>query len=111
VLDADPGYFTKLAEKRHTVLDDAAEKASRVYIGFDGNFGSHLVNPRTLIAEHLGHLVAVEGIVTRCSVVRPKMVRTVHYCPATVSALQGVVDRFLCRFAGPPWSPVYQPAT
>lgn len=30
-----------------------------------------------------GRLVSVEGIVTKASVVRPKWVRSVHYCPAT----------------------------
>ena len=28
-------------------------------------------------------LMNVEGIVTRCSIVRPKMSKTVHYCEAT----------------------------
>lgn len=32
---------------------------------------------------HAGRLVSVEGIVTKASVVRPKWVRSVHYCPAT----------------------------
>jgi len=38
-------------------------------VGFRGSFGDHLVNPRTLRASHLGHMVSVEGIVTRCTLV------------------------------------------
>lgn len=48
-----------------------------------GEFGSHKVSPRSLTSTLLGKLVQVRGIVTRCTLVRPKMVRSVHYCPAT----------------------------
>lgn len=52
-------------------------------IGFRGSFGDHHVSPRTLRASHLGQMISLEGIVTRCSLVRPKMLRSVHYCPDT----------------------------
>jgi DNA replication licensing factor MCM3 len=52
-------------------------------IGFNGSFGDHHVSPRTLRASHLGHMISLEGIVTRCSLVRPKMLKSVHYCPDT----------------------------
>ncbi|KAH7104733.1 MCM-domain-containing protein [Auriculariales sp. MPI-PUGE-AT-0066] len=51
-------------------------------VGFSGSFGDHHVSPRTLKAAHLSKMVSLEAIVTRCSLVRPKMVRSVHYCPA-----------------------------
>lgn len=53
-------------------------------MGFDGPFGHHGVTPRSLTSEHLSKLMAVDGIVTKCSTVRPKVVRSVHYCPKTV---------------------------
>ncbi|KAJ1502429.1 MCM DNA helicase complex subunit [Coelomomyces lativittatus] len=53
------------------------------YVGFKGAFGKHHVNPRSLNASYLGQLIALEGIVTRCSLVRPKMVKSVHYCEKT----------------------------
>ncbi|XP_063173146.1 DNA replication licensing factor MCM3 [Candoia aspera] len=53
------------------------------YIGLEGSFGSKHVTPRTLTSQFLSCIVCVEGIVTKCSLVRPKVVRSVHYCPAT----------------------------
>jgi len=52
-------------------------------VGIDGNFGGLKVSPRQLSADHLGKLVCVEGIATRCSIVRPKVQRTVHFCEKT----------------------------
>ncbi|KAJ8658084.1 hypothetical protein O0I10_006091 [Lichtheimia ornata] len=53
------------------------------YIGLRGSFGDHHVNPRTLRAMYLGKMVCIEGIVTRCSLVRPKVLRSVHYSERT----------------------------
>ncbi|KAK9449132.1 MCM2/3/5 family-domain-containing protein [Limtongia smithiae] len=63
---------------RHTVEDGDV-----FYVAFRGSFGDHAVSPRTIAAEHVGKLVSLEGIVTRCSLVRPKVVRSVHYCEKT----------------------------
>ncbi|KAI0095280.1 ATP dependent DNA helicase [Irpex rosettiformis] len=52
-------------------------------VGFSGSFGDHHVSPRTLRASQLGKMISLEGIVTRCSLVRPKMLKSVHYCPET----------------------------
>ncbi|KAI9500249.1 MCM DNA helicase complex subunit [Coemansia spiralis] len=54
-----------------------------VSIGFRGSFGARHLTPRGLRASLLGQLVCIEGIVTRCSLVRPKVVRSVHYSEAT----------------------------
>ncbi|KAH9836495.1 ATP dependent DNA helicase [Rhodofomes roseus] len=60
---------------------DVSGKEYRV--GFSGSFGDHHVSPRTLRASQLGKMISLEGIVTRCSLVRPKMLKSVHYCPET----------------------------
>lgn len=67
------------------------------YSALTGSFGEFAINPRTLSSKHLNHLVSLEGIVdhqkpavffytgadclkvTRCSLVRPKVVKSVHY--------------------------------
>ncbi|KAG6868555.1 hypothetical protein C0993_001251 [Termitomyces sp. T159_Od127] len=60
------------------------EVSSKTYrIGFSGSFGDHHISPRTLHAAQLGKMISLEGIITRCSLVRPKMLKSVHYCPET----------------------------
>ena len=49
------------------------------YCAFTGSFGEFACNPRTLSSAHLNHMVSLEGIVTRCSLVRPKVIKSVHY--------------------------------
>lgn len=41
-------------------------KATGFYIGFKGSFGENAVSPRSLRSMHLGRMVALEGIVTKC---------------------------------------------
>uniref|UniRef100_A0A0N5BYC2 DNA replication licensing factor MCM3 n=1 Tax=Strongyloides papillosus TaxID=174720 RepID=A0A0N5BYC2_STREA len=59
-----------------------------LHIGFEGAFGTRHVNPRSLKSYFLGSLVCCEGIVIRASQVRPKVVKSVHYCPATGKTLE-----------------------
>lgn len=65
-----------------------AKQYEDFYIGLEGSFGAKHVTPRTLTARFLGCMVCVEGIVTKCSLVRPKVVRSVHYCPATKKTIE-----------------------
>ncbi|KAI5449835.1 MCM DNA helicase complex subunit [Naganishia albida] len=51
------------------------------HIGLRGSFGQQHCNPRTLRSHQIGKMVSLEGIVTRCSLVRPKMLRSIHYAP------------------------------
>uniref|UniRef100_A0A8B9JP28 DNA replication licensing factor MCM3 n=1 Tax=Astyanax mexicanus TaxID=7994 RepID=A0A8B9JP28_ASTMX len=65
-----------------------AKQFNEFHVGFEGSFGNKHVSPRTLSARFLGNLVCIEGIVTKCSLVRPKIMRSVHYCPATKKSLE-----------------------
>ena len=86
-----------------------AKEHEEFFIGFEGSFGAKHVTPRTLTSRFIGNLVCVEGIVTKCktisklnlalssflichqligSLVRPKIVRSVHYCPATKKTIE-----------------------
>lgn len=65
-----------------------AKEYDEFFIGFEGSFGSKHVTPRTLNSSYLGNLVCVEGIVTKCSLAKLKVVRSVHYCPTTEKFLE-----------------------
>ncbi|XP_064411529.1 DNA replication licensing factor MCM3 [Latimeria chalumnae] len=65
-----------------------AKQFEEFYVGLEGSFGAKHVSPRTLTSRFLSNVVCVEGIVTKCSLVRPKVVRSVHYCPATKKTIE-----------------------
>ena len=49
-------------------------------LGFEGHLGGkHRLTPRDLVAEHVSSMIGLEGIVTKCSDVRPKVNTTVAY--------------------------------
>jgi DNA replication licensing factor MCM3 len=60
-------------------------KTRNIHVGFEGSFGRNSVSPRGMLSGMLNSLVEVEGIVTKCSDVRPKVVKSVHFCPETNS--------------------------
>ncbi|XP_078437546.1 minichromosome maintenance (MCM2/3/5) family protein [Wolffia australiana] len=66
-----------------TVDPKYLKEGERLLVGFTGPFGFHRVTPRDLMSSFIGTMVCVEGIITKCSLVRPKVVKSVHYCPAT----------------------------
>ncbi|KAE8373135.1 MCM2/3/5 family-domain-containing protein [Aspergillus bertholletiae] len=59
------------------------------YCAYVGAFGEFSCNPRTLGSTHLNRMISLEGIVTKCSLVRPKIIQSVHYSERK--------DRFLSR--------------
>lgn len=58
------------------------------YLGFEGSFGGHKVTPRELVARHLGSLVCVEGIVTKCECgkIRCNCTNAYHRHPCSTKA-------------------------
>ncbi|KAM1008264.1 hypothetical protein PS1_004681 [Malus domestica] len=59
------------------------KQGEQLLVGFEGAFVSRRVTPRDLLSEYIGSMVCVQGIVTKCSLVRPKVVKSVHFCPTT----------------------------
>lgn len=53
-----------------------------LHVGLEGSFGALHTTPRHLSAALLSHMVCLDGIVTSCSLVRPKLLRSVHYSEA-----------------------------
>ncbi|KAI5779311.1 DNA replication licensing factor mcm3 [Geopyxis carbonaria] len=74
-LDTALKQVAKSINNGKVIIDDD----SMYYAALTGSFGEYSVNPRTLSSRHLNHMVSLEGIVTRVSLVRPKVVKSVHY--------------------------------
>lgn len=55
----------------------------RVRVALGGPVGSRALGPRELGSSRLRRLVCVEGVAVKVSGVKPKVVTSVHYCPAT----------------------------
>lgn len=77
-----------------------------VRISLTGEFGAHTVSPRSLLATMMSKLVNVQGIVTKASLVRPKMVQSVHYCEATKETIKRIY-RDVTTHDGPPTGSAY----
>jgi DNA replicative helicase MCM subunit Mcm2 (Cdc46/Mcm family) len=72
------------SEKMAVAADNNFPKKVPVYyINFEGNFGKNHITPRGLKSELINNYVAVQGIVTKMSIVRPTIQTSVHYCEAT----------------------------
>ena len=74
------------SEKQKTQKDNKSmlnKKQVPYKITFEGTFGRNMVSPRGLTAELTNQFVCVQGIITRMSIVRPKLVHSVHYSEAT----------------------------
>lgn len=56
-------------------------------IGLEGPIRAHATSPRHLAADSLRQLVCVQGVATKVSACQPKVVSSVHYCPATQKSL------------------------
>ena len=81
------GYIRALRDAANEIAKEEnakfASQEKRLEVGCEGSFGDLHVSPRGLLSSCLRSLVCVEGIVTKCSVVRPKVTKSVHYCEAT----------------------------
>ncbi|KAJ3784282.1 MCM2/3/5 family-domain-containing protein [Lentinula aff. detonsa] len=78
-----PAFETGLKNAVRLVAGEKYTLKKSYKIGLNGSFGDHHVSPRNLHSAHLGKVISLEGIVTRCSLVRPKMMSSTHYCPET----------------------------
>lgn len=81
-----PACERALKDTVNAVFDPTAMKyadfdeRTQFFIGFKGAFGANQLSPKSIKSSFLSKLISIEGIVTRTSLVRPKIVRSVHYC-------------------------------
>ncbi|SMQ54736.1 unnamed protein product [Zymoseptoria tritici ST99CH_1A5] len=74
----DRALFNIVQTLRNRSTQHVDEEAM-YYCAYVGSFGEYACNPRTLASSYLNHMVSLEGIVTKCSLVRPKVVKSVHW--------------------------------
>ena len=55
---------------------------AQLHVSFVGDFGASTVSPRNLTSACISRLINLEGIVTKCGLVRPKVLKSVHYSEA-----------------------------
>jgi DNA replication licensing factor MCM3 len=60
----------------------------KIKVAFSGPVGAAPMSPRSLTSSCLRQLVSVEGVATKVSAIKPKVVRSVHYCPETKQHLE-----------------------
>lgn len=84
-MDFIPPFDKALKDIVLTLQDPLKERLDDkpFYVGLEGSFGEHSVRPGNLNSMHIGSLICIEGIVSRCSIVRPKVAKSVHYCDKT----------------------------
>jgi len=63
------------SEKQSTATGDAnfPKKQLAYHVNFEGNFGLNHVTPRGLRSNLVNQMVTVQGIVTKMSLVKPKL--------------------------------------
>ncbi|KAH8736647.1 MCM2/3/5 family-domain-containing protein [Ilyonectria robusta] len=69
----------KIVETLPQARPDQTARDTVYYCAWAGSFGLNACNPRTLSSHLLNYMVSIEGIVTRTSLIRPKVVKSVHY--------------------------------
>jgi len=87
-LPAYEAQLKALVEEEDSSFAKEKHSDREYHIGVEGSFGANHVSPRDLRSPLLANLVCLEGIVTKAAAVRPKVVRSVHYCPATQQSIQ-----------------------
>ncbi|XP_035777764.1 DNA replication licensing factor Mcm3-like [Anopheles albimanus] len=86
--DEQLAFSRALKEFVSSIDPSYAKTHEDFHVAFEGSFGNKHVTPRSLTSRFLGNLVCVEGIVTKVSLIRPKVVKSVHYCAATKKVIE-----------------------
>ena len=78
----DPGVIIEILKDaiKYKVQREHLKELDHFEVTFSGSFGIYAVSPRGLLSTFLDCLVSVEGIVTKCTAVRPKLVMSKHFC-------------------------------
>jgi DNA replication licensing factor MCM3 len=72
-----------LYNNEKSIINNSKPNNNKYKVGFEGNFGRNMISPRGLISSLTNQLVCVQGIVTRMSILRPKLSTSFHFCEET----------------------------
>ena len=90
------GEMQNLNEKKKQQKFKITEEKLAYRVTFEGSFGNHMISPRGLNSELTNQLVCVQGIVTKMSIVRNKLIKSIHYCEETK---QGTVKEYIDQYS------------
>ena len=76
-------YGQRARVANNKFYEDNIQRGRAFAVAMRGEVGRNAVGPRELQSPLLGQLVAVEGIVTRSSLVRPRVLEVVSFCEAS----------------------------
>ena len=105
ILDEPNTFYTALlsAIEEHEFHRSSDTKRRKIRLSLKGNFGDRSVSPRDLLSHHVEKIVSVKGIVTKCTVVRPKLTKITQFCQDT-GQFSTRVYRDAMTLMGPPTS-------
>ncbi|CAE8725688.1 unnamed protein product [Polarella glacialis] len=83
VLQSPVKYLLPWEEALLSFLGETNQKAVKqltqtLRLDISGSFGRNHVTPRGMTANQIGKLMCVEGIVTKCGVMQPKLLQSMH---------------------------------
>lgn len=76
-------YLDPLQRALQDVSRNIKISTDEVRVGLLGSVGENFVTPRTLSSRFLNQIVCLDGIVTKTSLVHPKLVESDQFCAAT----------------------------
>jgi DNA replication licensing factor MCM3 len=79
------GIYSLVASssKKHFSPSSFLLPGVKIKVALSGPVGAAPLSPRGLTSSSLRQLVCVEGVATKVSAIKPKVVKSVHYCEAT----------------------------
>jgi len=87
-LRADPlRHLRALEDACHEIAKETRQGYDkndvRIKVAVSGPIAASASSPRDLTSSSLRHLICVEGVATKVSSIKPKVMKSVHYCPST----------------------------
>ena len=87
-------WSTSRGESASQKFKNTSTKLMPLRVSFEGNLGTNFVTPRGLCSKMANQLVGLQGIVTRTSISRFQLKKSVHWCDKTGSMISKMYPDF-----------------